>query len=108
MIILSYQLLRVCTDALLPLREKVNKKSNELESLDIIEKVDGPSTWVSPMIIVPKKNNDIRLVIDMRQANQAIKRERQPIPTVDEAFYRMNEGQVFSKLDLNMAFHQIE
>ena len=60
------------------------------------------------MIIVPKKNNDIRLVIDMRQANQAIKRERQPIPTVDEAFYRMNEGQVFSKLDLNMAFHQIE
>ena len=90
------------------LRERVSKKLDELEGLDIIEKVGGPSTWVSPIIVVPKRDKDIRLVIDMRQANQAIKRERQPIPTVEEAFYQMNEGAVFSKLDLNMAFHQIE
>lgn len=44
----------------------------------------------------------------MRQANNAIKRERHPIPTVDKILYNMNESEVFSKLDLKYGFHQIE
>ena len=35
------------------LSDKVTKKLNELESLDIIEKVNGPTIRVSPIIIVP-------------------------------------------------------
>ena len=31
-----------------------------------------------------------------------------PIPTVDEILEKMNGGTVFSKLDMNMGFHQIE
>ena len=54
------------------LRDKLTEKLNELESLDIIEKVNGPTNWVSPVIIVPKANNDIRLCTDMRRANTAI------------------------------------
>ncbi|XP_038060004.1 uncharacterized protein K02A2.6-like [Patiria miniata] len=90
------------------LRAKVNDKLDELEALDIIEHVNEPSSWVSPVIVVPKPNGDIRLCVDMRQANQAIKRERHPIPTVDEVLYKMNGSVVFSKLDLKYGFHQIE
>lgn len=91
------------------LRNQVSLKLDELEKNDIIEKVEGPSSWVSPMIVIPKpKSKDIRLVVDMRQANLAIIRDRQPIPTLEEVLYKMNGGAVFSKLDLNMAFHQIE
>lgn len=43
------------------LREKLEGKLQELESLDIIEKVDSPSAWVSPIVIVPKQNGYIRL-----------------------------------------------
>ena len=57
---------------------------------------------------VPKPNGDIRLCIDMRQANKAIVRERHPIPTVDEIVYHMNGSEVFSKLDLKYGYHQIE
>ena len=64
------------------LRDKLTEKLNELESLDIIEKVNGPTNWVSPVIIVPKANNDIRLCVDMRRANTAITRVRYPIPTI--------------------------
>ena len=91
------------------LRDKVSAKLKELEDLDIIEKVDGPSSWVSPVVVVPKAGGkDIRLCVDMRQANQAVRRERYPIPTVDEVFQDLNQGKIFSKLDIKWAYHQIE
>ena len=43
----------------------------------------------------------------MREANKAIIRERHPIPTIDDVLIEMNESTVFSKIDLNMGFHQI-
>lgn len=89
------------------LRDKLEKKLDELESLDIIEKVNKPSAWVSPIVVVPKKD-DVRLCIDMRRANEAVIRERHPIPTVDEIIQDLNKSSVFSKLDIKMAYHQIE
>ena len=89
------------------MREKVSKSINELEEMDIIEKVNGPSSWVSPIIAVPKANGDVRIVVDMRQANKAIIRERHPIASVEDILYSLNGGKIFSKLDLNQAFHQI-
>ncbi|XP_033758102.1 uncharacterized protein K02A2.6-like [Pecten maximus] len=90
------------------LRQRVSDKIEELEAKDIIEKVNTPSSWVSPVIVVPKPDGDIRLCVDMRQANKAIVRERHPIPTVDEIMYNMNGSQVFSKLDMRHGYHQIE
>ena len=31
-----------------------------------------------------------------------------PVPTVEETIQEMSGGKVFSKLDLNMAYHQVE
>ena len=44
----------------------------------------------------------------MRQANQAIVREIHSVPTFEETLQEVSYAKVFSKLDLNMAFHQIE
>ena len=57
---------------------------------------------------MPKPNGDIRLRVDMRQANAAIVRERHPIPTVDEVLHYLNGSIVFSKLYIKWAFHQVE
>ena len=51
---------------------------------------------------------DIRIGLDIRQANQVIVREKYPVPTVEETLQEVSYAKVFSKLDLNMAFHQIE
>ena len=58
------------------MRDKVEKELQRLEQLDVIETVDGPTEWVSPIVVVQKKNGKIRLCVDMRQANKAMKRER--------------------------------
>ena len=45
------------------LREKVQDKTTELLDLEIIEPVEGPAPWVTPVVIVPKNNGEIRLCL---------------------------------------------
>ncbi|KAI8487249.1 hypothetical protein Bbelb_350470 [Branchiostoma belcheri] len=90
------------------LRDKVDKKLDELLEMDIIEVVpEEPTGWVSPLVVVPKPDGDIRVCVDMRRANEAIVRERQPIPTVEDVLHDLNGSTVFSKLDLKWGFHQV-
>ena len=59
-------------------RNQVEDKLRQLENEDIIERAEGPTLWVSPIVVVPKpsKPNEIRIYVDMRSHNQAIIRER--------------------------------
>ena len=90
------------------LREKTDKKLDELLKMGIIERApQGPSSWVSTLVLIPKEDGDIRVCVDMRRANQAITKERHPIPTVEEVLHDLSGSTVFSKLDLKWGFHQI-
>ena len=89
-------------------REKVERKLDELLESGIMEEVpEGPTGWVSPLVVIPKADGDIRICVDMRCANQAIVRERQPIPTIEEVLHDLNGSTVFSRVDLKWGFHQI-
>lgn len=65
---------------------------------------------VSPILTPPKpKDPDkVRLRVDMRQANQAILRERHLTPTIDDVIHELNGAKVLSKLDLTAGYHQLE
>ena len=43
------------------MRDQVEKELDTLEKMDAIEKVDGPTPWVSNLVVAPKPNapNDI-------------------------------------------------
>ena len=45
-------------------KDKVTAKVNELLEKDIIEKVEGPTVWVSPVVVAPKPSGDIRLSVE--------------------------------------------
>lgn len=78
------------------LRQKVEKELERMEQLDIIEKVEGSTDWVSPIVPVPKRgSSDIRITVDMRQPNKAIKRERHIMPTIDDIILRLNGANHF-------------
>ena len=72
------------------------------------------SIWLSQLVIVSKCNVDVRLCINMRNANTAIERildTRQysiSPPTVDDLILKLKGTKRFTKLDLNSAFHQVE
>ena len=81
------------------LRSKLDKKLDEFGAKDIIEEVSrSPTLGVSPLVVVPKADEDIRICVDMRRANAAI----------EEVLYALNKSTVFSQLDLKWGFHQVE
>lgn len=53
-------------------REKGSEKLKQLDVLGVIEKVSGQTSWMNPFVVLEKPNSDIRICLDMRQANLAI------------------------------------
>ena len=45
----------------------VENKLKELQDLDVIEVVERPMRWVSPLVAVPKSNGDVRVCVDMHE-----------------------------------------
>ena len=80
--------------------QKVKEKLVQLEGH---EKVETPTSWINPLVANEKPSGDIRICLDMRQANRAILREKHPVPTVEETLQEISNAKLFSKLD-----HQIE
>ena len=81
----------------------------KLEADDIIERVEKPTSWVSPVVITPKRSsNEIRLNVDMREANEAIPRTHTVMPTLDDIINELNGATVFYHLDINHGYHQLE
>lgn len=91
-----------------PLMSKVKKELDRLESLDVIQRITEPTEWCAPIVVVPKSNDKVRLCVDFSRLNEAVKRERHMLPTVDQVLAQLAGATVFSKLDANCGFHQIK
>ena len=78
-----------------------------MEQLDVIEPVDEPTEWCSPIVVVPKADGRVRICVHLAKLNQAVRQEVYQMPTVEETLGSLTEGSVFSKLDANSEFHQI-
>ena len=90
-------------------RNDGSKDRKKLEEQDIVEKVaNQPTPWISPIVVTPKKDGGIRLCVDMREANQAIGRERHTMPTLQDFKAEVNGAKFFSKIDLKQAYHLLE
>ena len=92
---------------LVTLEKLVDDKIDKLLQEDIIEPVKGVSKWVSPLVVVPKGTDDVRICVDMRRANLAVERENHPLPTMDDFLPHLGQAKWFSKLDIAQAYHQV-
>ena len=90
-------------------RNDIEKQLQLDEERGVIERPDGPTPWVSPIVVVPKKSpGQVRICVDMRAANRAIKRTNHSTPTLTEIIHELNGAKVFSKIDLNQGYNQLE
>ena len=89
-------------------RGDVEKELERLERLDIIERVEGPTLWISPIVVGPRKSGEVRICVDMGEANKVVKREKHLMPTIDDLIADLNGATHFSTLDLSSGYHQLE
>ena len=90
------------------IRSKVKEELERMERLDVIERIQEPTDWVNSMVNVVKPNGKLRICIDPRDLNKAIKREFYPMKTVEEVAARMPNAKLFSKLDASSGFWQVK
>lgn len=85
----------------IPLKEKLK----ELVSLNITAKVTEPTDWISsrPMVIVMKINK-IRICLDLKNLNQALRRPHYQMPTIHDILPNLANAKVFSVLARSIGF----
>jgi len=78
---------------------------DELLKCGIIRETNAP--YASPVVLVKKKTNDIRMCIDYRKLNAKTVRNNYPLPRIDEMVDRLAGSKVFHILDLKSGYYQI-
>jgi hypothetical protein len=79
-----------------------------LEKQGVIAPVDRPTDWVHNLVVTEKKNGSLRLCLDPKPLNKAIRRERHVIPTVEDVLYRLNGKQVFTVVDMKDSYWHVK
>lgn len=90
------------------MEKKVDDKIQEMLLTDVIERVEGSPEWISPMVVVPKGKDDVRICINMRHPNEAIQREHYPLPVIDTFLNKLRGSKFYSRLDITSAYHHVE
>ena len=69
---------------------------------------ESSSPYASPIVLVRKKNGDIRLCVDYRTLNSRTIRDQYNIPKIEDTLHTLSGAAWFSTLDLKSGYYQIE
>ena len=83
------------------------KEITRLLENDCMERNEGPTSWINPLVIVPKSNGAIKICLDMRCANESLIRERHQIPKLEEILPELSNAKYFSKTNLREGYHDM-
>ncbi|KAL6459344.1 hypothetical protein MHYP_G00328160 [Metynnis hypsauchen] len=86
--------------------EAVRKHLQTLLDAGVIRESQSP--YSSPIVVVLKKNGDVRLCIDFRKLNALTIRDAYALPNLEEAFSALAGSKWFSVMDLKSGYYQIE
>ncbi|KAL9960046.1 hypothetical protein ACROYT_G033443 [Oculina patagonica] len=92
----------------LAMEESVRNELDRMVKIGAIVPVSEPTEWVSQMVAAKKKDGSIRICIDPRDLNKALRRPHHPMRTVEDVASRMPNATVFSTLDARSGFWQIK
>ena len=86
------------------LKEKLRKELDRLQQLEVIAPIDEPTPWVSSLAVAVKKSGALRICIDPRPLNTALKRERYQLPVLEDILPELSKAKVFSTVDLKSGY----
>ena len=66
------------------------------------------SAWSSPIVMVRKKTGDVRVCIDYRKLNERTIKDAYPLPRIDMCLDCLASAKIFSTIDLQSAYMQLE
>lgn len=86
--------------------EAVRHHLQQLLEAEVIRESESP--FSSPIVVVRKKNGEVRLCIDYRKLNIQTVKDSYALPNLEECFSALTGSRWFSVLDLKSGYYQIE
>ena len=80
------------------IREIVKEELHKIMNVNFIYPISD-SQWVSPLVIVPKKNGKWRVCIDCRGLNKYTLKDNFPFPFIDQVLDTLAGKKYFSFMD---------
>lgn len=89
----------------LHLQSEVNKILEEMKAQNVIEESCSP--WISPAVMVKKKDGSIRFCVDYRKLNAVTIKDSYPLPRIDNILDNLAGNSWFCTLDLKSGYWQV-
>ena len=96
----------ICPPKRIPveIKEQVRQELERLVEQGVLAPVDEPTDWVNQMTIATKQSGELRICLDPRALNKALKREHYQLPVLEDTLHDLAQAKMFSKLDLKHGY----
>ncbi|GJJ76346.1 hypothetical protein EMPS_08705 [Entomortierella parvispora] len=84
--------------------DELRKQLDQLLAAGFIKPSTSP--YGAPVLFVRKKDGTLRMCVDYRGLNKITRKNRHPLPRIDELLDRFRGARYYSKLDLLSGYHQ--
>jgi len=91
----------------LALQPRLKTALDDMEEKGVISKCNVSTDWVSSLLIVEKKNGSLRLCLDPRDLNKAVKREHFVLPTCEDVLAKLHGKSIFTIIDMKDGFWHV-
>lgn len=88
--------------------ERIQLKKNITKLLQDGVIRESHSDYASPVVLVKKKNGDVRMCVDYRDLNQRVLKERYPLPNIQDQINSLCHAKYFTTLDMKSGFYQMK
>ena len=85
--------------------QKLREALSEMEEKDIIRK--SSSEWASPLVLVWKKNGELRICVDYRWLNARTVKDAHPVPHQADCLAALGGNAIFSAMDLTSGYYNV-
>ena len=88
-------------------KDKVKAELESLTKSGIISPMNKPSEWISALLVVTKPDGRIRICIDPKPLNKALKRNHHCLPVIDDIIPELEGAKIFSTVDAKDGFWHV-